>query len=127
MSFPQAPVLQGQVVYEDHRGGFWDKVGSVLTSAGRILKSALPYLAEAASMYAPSLGNSSSQDLPNQTSYRTPTISRQELVRPRLLSEPKSAPIARQMLDKLNTQQSSHASTGARLVRHASTQQADSG
>jgi hypothetical protein len=106
--------LQGGVVYEDHRSGFWDKVGSVLAGAGHIFKEALPYVAQAASIYASWLGSSASGrsdsgslslDLPGQSSYRSQPIPMPEPIRPRPVPDYKSEPIVRKALARLEQQQ----------------------
>lgn len=108
-----SPVLKGQVVYEDHGSSIWGKLGSILSGAGHVIASALPYVAQAASIYASSRGGSSntsdyngvSWDLPNQNNRRSLAMPIPEPVALRPITDYKSEPIARNALDKIKQQQ----------------------
>ena len=109
-----SPVLKGQVVYEEHGGsGIWGKLGSILSGAGHVIASALPYVAQAASIYASSRGGSSSTsdytnaswDLPNQDNRRIIPIPMPEPIILRPIPDYKSEPIARNALNELQQQQ----------------------
>jgi hypothetical protein len=108
-----SPVLKGQIVYEDHGSSIWGKIGSVLSGAGHVLASALPYVAQAASIYASSRGgpsnafdyNDASWDLPNQNNRRSLAMPIPEPIALRPIPDYKSVPIARNALDKLKQQQ----------------------
>lgn len=108
-----SPVLKGQVVYEEHNGsGIWGKLGSILSGAGHVIASALPYVAQAASIYASSGGgpsspsdyNDASWDLPNQNNRRIIPIPMPEPIALRSIPDYKSEPIARNALNRLQQQ-----------------------
>lgn len=84
-----------------------------MSGAGHVIASALPYVAQAASIYASSRGGSSSPsssndnawDFPSQNNSRILPMSMPETVAPHHILNYKSEPITRNALDKLKQKQ----------------------
>jgi hypothetical protein len=118
------PVLQGGAVYEDHRDGFWDKAWDVLKGTGHVLKEALPDVAQAASIYASSMGSSgrsdspaASWDPPNENKNRTRTLSTPKPVPLQPLTVSQSEPIARNALQRIEQARTQTAAPDLRAMQ----------